>query len=277
MVHDCALCSDTTGSWARVSALLVGAGLVKRTLGADDTLRSTRWRRPDVARHTGTDSLAVDLPALAVGAAGRGVAGVGDRGRGYGPALDEGVARHALRAAADGHMVHHAAEGVSAAGARARFLALVPDAGLVPGAVRAQHTLWPAASVRVTLVLGQARAHSVSALGVGAAGRGVAGVGLHGLSLRWRLRVAAGERIPSVAVRTGAHRCMVDDRAVGVEAARARARVLALLPDARQVAGALGVDHALRSAVGRRAEVIRQAGAGRVSTDVSALRVGSAG
>lgn len=86
--------------------------------------------------------------------------------------------------------------------------------------------------------------------------------------------MATAEGVASVPQLAGAHRCVVDDVALGVSPARARARVAALKLHASQVAGALGIDGALRPAVGRRAVVARPARAGRGTAYVPALRVG---
>ena len=78
---------------------------------------------------------------------------------------------------------------------------------------------------------------------------------------------AGGERVARVPLVTGAHRYVVDDVAVGVGAARARARVPAPLPHARLLAGAVRAQHALGPAVGRGADVVREARAGRHAAD----------
>jgi len=67
-------------------------------------------------------------------------------------------------------MVDDAAKGVRAAGPRTRVDAFVSSAGFVPRTVLVEDALWSAPLVRITLVLGQARANAVTALGVGAAG-----------------------------------------------------------------------------------------------------------
>lgn len=64
---------------------------------------------------------------------------------------------------------------------------------------------------------------------------------------------------------------MVNHRAQGIGAARARAGVRALHIDASLIARALGVYGALGSAIGRLTRVILEAGAGGRAADVPAL------
>jgi hypothetical protein len=87
---------------------------------------------------------------------------------------------------------------------------------------------------------------------------------------------AVAERISGVVDVASAHGRMVDDAALGVWAASARARVPAFLVYAGLVAGALGVNDALGAAVGWRADVRRQARAGGAFAAHLALRVWSA-
>ena len=89
-------------------------------------------------------------------------------------------------------------------------------------------------------------------------------------------RLAAAEGVASEAGVAAAHGRVVDDGAAGVGAARAGARVPAALVHARAVAGALRVDGALGPAVGRRADVVGQAGAGGAAAPDLALGVRAA-
>ena len=97
------------------------------------------------------------------------------------------------------------------------------------------------------------------------------------LFLTWRWPSdASSERISGVAWLAAAHRVVVDDATDGVEAAHVQAGVAALLADAGVQAGAVGADDALGSAVGRRADVRRPAGADGTTAGVTALGVRSA-
>lgn len=89
-------------------------------------------------------------------------------------------------------------------------------------------------------------------------------------------RHTAGERVSHVTNLTGANRIVIHDGASGVGAARSRARVAAAVAGAGKSGGALGVDGALRPAVGRAGHVVGQA---RTSWTVSThhtLGVGAA-
>lgn len=98
-----------------------------------------------------------------------------------------------------------------------------------------------------------------------------------GMLLTWRrFREAAGERISCVSFRTSAHWRVIDDAALGSCTARSRTRVATPLPHASSVAGTFRVNAAFGSAVWRYAHVISQARAGRGSSNISALGVGSA-
>lgn len=77
------------------------------------------------------------------------------------------------------------------------------------------------------------------------------------------LRVTLHKRIALISDNAHAHRRVADHSAVGVNAAGSRARVAALLIDARQVRGALAVTDAFRPAVGRFADELGQTTAGR--------------
>ena len=86
----------------------------------------------------------------------------------------------------------------------------------------------------------------------------------------------SGEGIALVSLLAAAHRVMHDHCALRPRGTRARTGVPALLINAGPVAGTLGVDQALGSAVGRNAHVAGQAGAGRDTVRVAALRIAAA-
>lgn len=69
---------------------------------------------------------------------------------------------------------------------------------------------------------------------------------------------------------------MVQDVAARLEAARAGARIAALLLDASLLAGAFAVEHALGTAAGRGADEIFEALTGRTAGDHLAARVRAA-
>ena len=96
-------------------------------------------------------------------------------------AVSEGIASVAGPARALRQVVHHLAVRVLAAGPRTRVHALVANASPVGRAVRVDHTLGPAALVRVADVLGQTGARSRAVLlaadGVRSTRRGFAGRG----------------------------------------------------------------------------------------------------
>lgn len=85
----------------------------------------------------------------------------------------------------------------------------------------------------------------------------------HGGALRVRIALVAG--------RARAHGQVIDHTALGVHAARARARIDAPLIGADQVLGAVVVAGALRPAVGRPADVVGQTAAGGLAANVATL------
>lgn len=84
------------------------------------------------------------------------------------------------------------------------------------------------------------------------------------------------ERISGVADVASAHGRVVHHTALCIWAASTSTRVSAFLVNASLVAGALRVDDTLRSAIGRRTDVIRQARAGGTFPAHLALRVRAA-
>lgn len=69
VVHHLAASVLSASSWARVSALLVQAGLLQRALGARHTFRPARWWCSNKTTDARAHSVAIDLSALAVGSA----------------------------------------------------------------------------------------------------------------------------------------------------------------------------------------------------------------
>lgn len=89
--------------------------------------------------------------------------------------------------------------------------------------------------------------------------------------MRHRCDIAVRERIAHVAGEAGANRRVIDDRALGVLAARARTRIGAALAHAGQIAATVLVDGALGLAVGRRSDVSSQTGAGGRAVQLATL------
>lgn len=112
-------------------------------------------------------------------------------------AADEGVARHALAAVADGVVVDHLAQGVRPARARARVTTLLVYACHYDRAIRIDYTLGP--TIRwVAEISSQTLTHGPvpdgAALGVGAARAGVArvhGAGRRDYNMQMRVRQGA--------------------------------------------------------------------------------------
>lgn len=70
---------------------------------------------------------------------------------------------------------------------------------------------------------------------------------------------------------------MIDHSTIGIQAARARAWILASLIDTRRVRAAVRTDHALRSAGRWAADVIRLAGTYRMTVNDTAIAVRATG
>ena len=140
---------STADSRAGILALVANAGFVGWTVRVDGTLVfALNVGVALKSREADTGSSLISLPAFCVDSTWRRVAGVNDfRPDGScwrSSALAEGVTNVALVADADGHMVTDAAVGVDSTKTRTGVLALAPDASLVRGAVRVDHTLRPA-------------------------------------------------------------------------------------------------------------------------------------
>jgi len=167
---------------------------------------------------------------------------------------------------------------VGATHARTRVHTLVVGTGTCAGTVAVEDTLRPTARVGVPCVLRQAgtraRAVTLSADCVSTTRRRVTRVTRHLRDRSWRW-VAARERISLEAFVAGTDRLVVDHGALGVEAARAGARVSALVLHAGQTSGTVRMDDALWATVGRRAEHARQTRADWSLVNNPALSVGS--
>ena len=88
-----------------------------------------------------------------------------------------------------------------------------------------------------------------------------------------RNRGAQGVRISSVSALARAERILIVDSAVCILAARPRARVDALQPNARQVTQAVGMDRAFWPTAGRAAKVAWKARADGAAVELTTLRI----
>lgn len=259
------------GSGAGVYALVVQTGLGAIAVGVSDTLGSTAGVRiAEVLGQAGAGAGAVSLVADGVGSARRWIA---RRSRLLGRrrvivdsrALAERIARVAGVTVADGIVLDDVAEGVDTAGAWTRVRALFVLAGEISRALLVDDALGSAVwrSADVVRQAGAGReAVDDATLRVWTAGRLDAGI------LRWSRRQylrlvldAAEERISGVAWRAAADWIVIYHLTIGVQAARADARILAALNDAGLVLGAVRADDAFGTAGRRTADVIRLASA----------------
>jgi len=112
------------------------------------------------------------------------------------------------------------------------------------------------------------------------AGRGHAGILRRCLDIRCGNRLqnhALFERITSSARWAATDRTVIDDLTAGLQTAGSGAGIHALLVDTSLEGGALAGHHTLGTALRRCSDVAFQTGAHRMSVDISALAVGSAG
>ena len=284
MVGDPALRIVATQAGAGVAALLLDAGRGLAALRAHETLGPAVGRGAYHALLAGADADSVTLPELAVGAAGVGVAGVqllhngntsGDEG-----ALSDGVPSVAQQAGAHRLVAVGVAHSIDAAHAGAGVHTLVVDTGSVGGAVSIEDTFWATCQVGVTKVSWDTGAGSGpgsgSAVSIRAAGRGVTRVQYlrcsHSCALGYES--ALSEWIPIITSWTSADWLMIDNLTFCIGATGARAGINASLLDTGSVAGAVWVNTALRSAVGRSPNVVRQTCAGSNLSCVVILTLG---
>ncbi len=89
-------------------------------------------------------------------------------------------------------------------------------------------------------------------------------------------RLTSYQGISNVSWRTSTNWIVIYDVAKGQLAARSWARIDAAFVFTSQITGTLGVENALRAAIGRLADVIREARTGRSIIYDSALRIRSA-
>lgn len=173
---------QTARARARIHAALVDARPVQIALGAGRALRPACWRQTDVVRLARAHRMRVDVATLAVRAARRRHARIGDGLRRCDADLmaagSRWVAGEAGMAAAVRRMIGDMALGIGAADAGARIVTLLVATRPRLRAVRVHDALRSAFGVRIAKVLGQAgaRAGAVALLahGVDAARRRIA-------------------------------------------------------------------------------------------------------
>lgn len=96
------------------------------------------------------------------------------------------------------------------------------------------------------------------------------------ICLTWRWAgIAVAERISSEALRAGTDRSMIYNNTLCASTTWSRAWILTFFPYACPVALTFRVNTALRSAIWWNSHIVRQAGARRSTSNVSALRVWS--
>lgn len=170
MIDDYTLSSNAASSGAGIYTFPIVAGHVGGTVGTDNTLGSTIWRCVQISRETRTDSLVLYLSALAVRPARRRIARVFRYRFVYRGAYYEGVAGHFRRASADRYVISDGAQGIHAADSEiARIPTLALNASPVSRTIGIQNTFRTTSKVRISLILGKARAHAVKALCICAA------------------------------------------------------------------------------------------------------------
>lgn len=199
--------------------------------------------------------------------------------------MHERISRVALQATADRNVIGDIALGILATRAWAGIDALLVQTSLVGAAVGAECALGTAASVGITLVVSQAAADAVVALGIGTTRLQITRIGR---LYRWLWCAlldnlhALHKRISSEAGTARADRQMVLNATLGIDAARSVTGIATLLGNAGTIGGAIGVHHTLGSAVGRSSNVVSQAGAGcllstHTTLGIEAARRGLAG
>lgn len=137
--------------------------------------------------------------------------------------------------------------------------ALISHTSFVRSAIGVQNAFRSATLVRIPYVFRQAHARtrsiSLPAFCIRAARCWHTRI-RKALCRKRRLRCALRERISYVTLQTNTVRCVADNSAFGVEAARISARIAAFLVYASQVVGAFAVTDALWSAIRRRTDEV---------------------
>lgn len=267
----------STGSWAGIDALPVDTGRLQRTLGTNYALRLAGWRGSQHACLAGTHRSLGGNMAQAVRSARVWLTRVLWHGSLL-ATVDERIASVALQATANGYVVRDIALRVLSTNSWARIHALLVQASLGGRAIGTQSTFRAATGVCVAVVIRQATADSVPALGIGTARLQVARIGTEWwrFGRRFDNLHTLDERIAGKSSAAGADGKMVLNAALGIDSAGAVARIATFLGDAGSIRGTVRVHNALGSAVGWRSNVVGQAGAGGLFVAHSALGIQSA-
>lgn len=278
MIDHLATCQLTTSSWARIDALLLYAGRLQGALRADDAFRlAGRWRSQH-AGLAGTDCTLGGNMAKAIGSTRIWLARILGHWRLL-ATVAERITRVALQTAADRNVIGHIALRILATGARAGIDALLVQTCLAGIAVRAKCALGTATDIGIALVVGQASADAVMALRIGTTRMQITRI-IGGYWWLWCTLLddfrTLDKRISGEACTARADRQMILYATLGVDAARSVTGITALLGNAGTIGGAIGVDHALGSAVGRCSNVVSQARTGRLITAHTALGIETA-
>lgn len=304
MIGHTTLGVQATNTWTRVHAFLVDTRLVARAITVHHAFRTAATVRiTEIFRQTSTGAGSVALTALGIGTTGGGLAGsqtfIG-YGWSWGPQSGLGLIPRDTElkltlwvtagewvtcvtrvAGADGRVVYNTTESIKATRSRTGILAALIDARQVGRTLCVDSALW-AAIWRPTHEIWQAGAHARLAhdttLGIASTGTGYTrifiGLGL----LRFLLpRRTANERIAAVAGWAGADRVVVGHFADSLIATGTRTWVRTALVHTCSVLSAFGANRALRTTSGWCANIIGNAGADRMSVNLTALAVGSAG
>lgn len=183
-----------------------------------------------------------------------------------GSALREWIALHSARTTAHRNVVVDGTNGVwRTSAAIARVHAFASQTRLISGTIAVQNALWSTQSVRIALQARQTGANSVVALRIVCTRRRVAFIFGDFIMYRWS---TLNKSIPFHSARTSAHRNMVRDAALGLDATRTGTRIDAMVSNTGFVALTIRIEDAFLAAVRRRAVVMRgQAGARWIIAD----------
>ena len=263
MVDNITLGVDTAHSNTRVGTLEIDTGQGWGTFTVDNTLRSACGRSTKVSWEAGAHRARLHHSALRIWSAGRWLARISRLRRVYYSrnqgTLSKWVSSVTLVAFTNSIVIGYLAFSVDTTCSGAWILALGVDTGLVLGTVKAEETLWLATYERVSLVVSDTLADSLttllSALCISAARTRIARVLWSGGFRHHWLLGAPGEWIPHSARRTAADGVVVLDFAHREHTTGSWAGVYALLSNAGKRAGAVRVLETLCLAALVRGEV----------------------
>ena len=174
---------------------------------------------------------------------------------------NEGVPSVSRVTATLGNMVGDPTGGVVATDPGTRVHTVLGHTGEVPGTLSVNNTLGFTLDIWVSPVVSDTGAAGslaeLSTEGINPTGRGVAGLHYDWQDGAW-WQVATGERVANIALVTHTDGNVISDPAVGIHTTEAGTGILTLSVDTCPVCGTVVVDLTLRSAVGRRAQHLRQ-------------------